>query len=250
MKAVFTTRPGSGYDDIVEERYHFPATYLAQVENAVGDFIVYYAPRRTALDQSGGRQAYFAVARVASVERDVRRDDHYYAIMSDYLDFDKDVPFRAEDGTYYEAILQRDDGGTNRGAFGRSVRNVPDQEFDAILTAGFFAETLYAPPEPAGVPDGLHEPPTDFVRPVAELTVMKKIRDRAFTLHVQSAYDRTCAITGLQIINGGGRPEAQAAHIRPVAANGRWLGTELHFLEPFTGCLIAVSSRLGGIMEF
>ena len=59
-------------------------------------------------------------------------------------------------------------------AFGRSVRNVPDQEFDAILTAGFFADTLYAPPEPAGVPDGLHEPPTDFVRPVAELTVMRE----------------------------------------------------------------------------
>jgi putative restriction endonuclease len=220
MKAVLTTRPGSGYDDIVEERYHFPATYLAQVENAVGDLIVYYAPRRTAPNQSGGRQAYFAVARVASVERDPKRDDHYYANISDYLDFDNDVPFRTDAGDYFESILQRDDGETNRGAFGRSVRNVPDREFDAILTAGFLRETLYPPSESIHGVTGLDEPPTDYVRPVAELTVTKKIRDRAFALHVQSAYDRTCAITGLQIINGGGRPEVQAAHIQPVAANG------------------------------
>jgi putative restriction endonuclease len=30
----------------------------------------------------------------------------------------------------------------------------------------------------------------------------------------------TCAFTGLKIVNGGGRSEVQAAHIRPVAASG------------------------------
>jgi putative restriction endonuclease len=43
-KAVLTHKPGSIYDDLPEERYHFPATYLRQVEAAVGDFIVYYEP--------------------------------------------------------------------------------------------------------------------------------------------------------------------------------------------------------------
>ncbi len=37
---------------------------------------------------------------------------------------------------------------------------------------------------------------------------------------IKRAYDNTCAISGLRIINGGGRAEAQAAHIRPVHANG------------------------------
>lgn len=34
------------------------------------------------------------------------------------------------------------------------------------------------------------------------------------------AYDSRCAITGLRLINGGGRAEVEAAHIRPVEANG------------------------------
>ncbi len=46
-KAVFTVKAESGYDDLPEERYHFPRTYLRQVEAALGDLIVYYEPRRT-----------------------------------------------------------------------------------------------------------------------------------------------------------------------------------------------------------
>jgi len=45
--AVFTASASSIYDDLIEERYHFPKTYLRQVEEAVGDWIVYYEPRRT-----------------------------------------------------------------------------------------------------------------------------------------------------------------------------------------------------------
>jgi len=37
---------------------------------------------------------------------------------------------------------------------------------------------------------------------------------------VKSAYEDTCAVTGLRIVNGNGRSEVQAAHIRPVAASG------------------------------
>lgn len=40
--AVFTTSESSAYDDQPELRYHFPKTYLSQVERAVGDWIVYY----------------------------------------------------------------------------------------------------------------------------------------------------------------------------------------------------------------
>jgi hypothetical protein len=65
-KAVFTTKTDPTYDDLPEFRYHFPRTYLRQVQAAVGDWITYYEPRRTSGDLSsrGGRQAYFAVARL------------------------------------------------------------------------------------------------------------------------------------------------------------------------------------------
>ncbi|MEO6608382.1 MAG: HNH endonuclease [Aestuariivirga sp.] len=48
----------------------------------------------------------------------------------------------------------------------------------------------------------------------------RKFRDRRFRQHVLNAYDRRCAFTGLRIINGGGRPEVEAAHIVPVEHNG------------------------------
>lgn len=100
MKAVFTTKVGSGYDDIVEQQYHFPSTYLAQVKNAVGDWIAYYEPRRQADAGTGGRQAYFAMARVVGIQPDPRRDDHHYARLIDFLDFDTAVPFRTDDGYF------------------------------------------------------------------------------------------------------------------------------------------------------
>ena len=217
MKAVFTTKVGSGYDDIVEKRYHFPEAYLNQVRSAVGDSIIYYEPRRTASAPTGGLQAYFAIARVLGIEPDPRRSDRYFARIADYLDFHHTVPFRA-DGEYFESGLQRDDGGTSKGAFGRAVRNIPDEEFENICARGFAAIDAFPTNEPA---TGFEEPPqAEFTRPIVEITVSRPFRDRAFSWLVQQAYDRTCAITGLQIINGGGRPEVQAAHIQAVADDG------------------------------
>ncbi len=46
------------------------------------------------------------------------------------------------------------------------------------------------------------------------------VRDRMFRRLILQAYDKRCAITGLKLINGGGRAEVDAAHIRPVEANG------------------------------
>jgi putative restriction endonuclease len=39
-KAVFTTKVDPSYDDLPEQRYHFPKTYLRAVEEARGDWIV------------------------------------------------------------------------------------------------------------------------------------------------------------------------------------------------------------------
>ena len=90
MKAVFDTKPNSRYDDEIVQRYHFPtqSNYLAAAEGAVGDWIVYREPQR-----NGGRRAYIAVARVLRLEADPLRPDHAYAVMGEYLPFDRPVPF-------------------------------------------------------------------------------------------------------------------------------------------------------------
>ena len=51
-------------------------------------------------------------------------------------------------------------------------------------------------------------------------TVSRIVRDRVFRGIVLRAYDQRCAISGLKLINGGGRAEVDAAHIRPVEAGG------------------------------
>ena len=116
------------YKDLPERLYHFPRTYLNYVQQAVGDYIVYYEPRRSSAELSsrGGRQAYFAVARVDSVIKDASPTRSLFAIIdgSTYLDFDTAVPFFEHD-EYYESALKKDDGSTNKGAFGRAVRLIP-----------------------------------------------------------------------------------------------------------------------------
>jgi putative restriction endonuclease len=227
-KGVFTTKVEPDYDDLPEERYHFPRTYLRQVEAVVGDWIVYYEPRRTSgrANSRGGRQAYFATARVTRIERDPDREDHFFAYVADFLEFDHPVPFR-EGTQYFERALRRPDGGTSKGMFGRAVRVMSELEYDLVLKAGF-ATTLFETAAsavtavPAGeARGGLSESDqTPFERPIVERVVRRPFRDAAFAVAVKSAYGNTCAMTGIRIINGGGRAEVQAAHIRPVASGG------------------------------
>ena len=220
-KAIFTTKITPSYDDRPEEHYHFPATYLNQVRAAVGDYIIYYEPRRSSIEDAsrGGRQAYFATARVDDVGVDPSRPEHFYAQMSQYLDFDRPVPF-AEAGHYYESALRKSDGTTNKGAFGRAVRTIPDLEFDRILKSGFAAELMPISNEENTSYRELEEPIREFERPIVELTVSRPFRDELFKRVVRAAYDNRCAFTGLRLINGGGRPEVEAAHIMPVSRKG------------------------------
>lgn len=220
-KAVFTTKVVPGYKDLPEVRYHFPRTYLNQVKESIGDYIVYYEPRRSSVELSsrGGRQSYFGVARVADVVEDQDLAGHYYALVDNYLDFDRAVPF-AEGDEYYESALKKSDGSTNKGAFGRAVRTIPDGEFDRIFRAGF--APVLGRSEEAQLIDapGLAEPNTPFERPIVEMTLSRPFRERSFMFNVRKAYSNRCAMTGLKLINGGGRPEVQAAHIQPVASKG------------------------------
>jgi putative restriction endonuclease len=211
-KAVFTAQLGSRYDDLPEERYHFPTgLYLRQVEEALGDLILYYEPRR-----NRGRQAYFAVARVTAITPDAADSSHAYAQVSDYLQLEHPVPFQ-EGGQFYESALRSPDGGTNLGSFQRAVRLIPDPEFYAILRSGFSASPHEdaGPQQPSGLSDTADPPPTEE-REILQQVVSRPFRDAAFAREVRMAYKATCGVTGLKLVNGGGRVETEAAHIRPV----------------------------------
>lgn len=245
--AVLTTSVGSIYDDLPELRYHFPKSYLNQVNAAVGDWIIYYEPRRS---QGGGRQAYFALARVLRIEADLQLPDHYYAYMDGYLEFDHPVGFQGQ-GSYWESALQKPDGSTSKGAFGRAVRPMPTTEFEAIVREGFHRGLEPWEAKDAALAQGVAEEVFTYdARPLVEQCITRPFRDEAFRRSVRMAYQNTCAFSGLRLINGGGRPEVQAAYIRPVASkgpdsvrNGLALTGTLHWL--FDRGLLGVNDDMG-----
>ncbi|CCV15122.1 HNH endonuclease [Mesorhizobium sp. STM 4661] len=226
MKAVFDVKPGSGYDDDISRRYHFPArsNYLDAARNAVGDWVLFREPQR-----NGGRRAYIAAARVISVEPDLERADHYYANVTDYLEFPTPVPF-VRNGRYAEALLRDvvNPSRVGQAVQGKSMRPILTEDFDDIVLFGL-SETL--DPSNAKKLD-LDIVPLDMPLPiqpgfaetvdrrVEQILLNRKIRDAAFRLEVCRAYEDKCAVTGLRIINGGGRAEVQAAHIKPVTVGG------------------------------
>ena len=225
MKGVFDTRPLTEYDDDINRRYHFPNRYLSEAKRTEKDWIVYREPRR-----GGGRQAYVAVAQVNRIEPDPSDPGHSYAYVSDYLEFDQAVPLH--DGVqYYEARLNSVTNPSNIGVAlqGRSVRTITEEEFAAIALAGF-AETLHDGnphrPEYGNSEADLilqafvDAPPEEQKRRVAQMLVNRPLRDWAFRRSVVTAYKETCAVTALRMVNGGGKAEVQAAHIRAVEHDG------------------------------
>jgi putative restriction endonuclease len=236
-KGVFTTKVNPTYDDLPEVRYHFPKTYLNQARATIGDWIVYYEPRRQDDNAAGrgGRQVYFATARVQRIASDPHRPDHYYAFVTDFLEFEHPVPFR-QSGKYLEDALMKEDGSTNKGAFGRSVRLISDNAYQLILQLGF-TKPIDGQIENADVIAA--EEPEAYARPMVEQLRFRPFRDAAFTRSVRAIYNFTCAMTGLSIINGGGRSEVEAAHIRPVGndhngpdsmRNGIALSRSIHWM--------------------
>lgn len=212
MKAVFVTRSDSKYDDIISAEYPFPNRLLRHAEEAVGDRIIYQEPTR-----GKGKQAYVSTALVAGIERHPEDAGQSIAKLVDFVPFKKDVPFFDEARQrYYETWLNaipRQEVGRN--LQGKSIRPLSEYDFLNILIASE-TETVFPP-----MPGGKKKKEADEVaREVSESLVRRLVRDANFRKSVMAAYDSTCAVTGMRIINGWGRPEAQAAHIKPVASKG------------------------------
>jgi putative restriction endonuclease len=239
MKAVFDTSVDSAYDDEIAERYHFPNQYLRLANQTVGDWVVFRQPRA-----SGGSKSYFGAAKVVRIEPDPGKNGHYYAYLEEFLEFARPVPRRLN-GDYMEQSIRNIEPVSNVGLYlrGRSVRILESADFVRISDYGL-AEVL-APENGRrlglGVEDveqATFEYPAEVqVRRVELMLVNRKIRDANFRQQVCAAYDDSCAVTGLKIINGGGRAEVQAAHIWSVAdggpdivQNGLALSSTVHWL--------------------
>jgi putative restriction endonuclease len=217
---VLIHRSDSIYEDSPAERYQFPSQYLARVEACIGDWIIYYEPRKA--QESRG---YFAVAKIQQVIPDPSTPDMYIAVIEtgSYLDFVNPVPFRDADGLLERGLLNEE--GKISGRAQSAVRPISPADFNRITERGFPDDVALLPrvDAPSAFP-GLQESQSIFQQEqernrVAYLT-SRIVRDRVFRRIVLQAYDARCAITSLKLINGSGRAEVEAAHIRPVEANG------------------------------
>ncbi|MBF9032781.1 HNH endonuclease [Rhodobacterales bacterium HKCCE2091] len=234
VKLVLMHKADSIYEDEPDRVYDFPRSYLKAVEDAVGDWVVYYEPVKA------GPRGYFAAAKIERVIPKPGADGRYLALIApgSFLPFDREVP-RLVQGRPLELLLTAPDGTPARGgATQLAVRRLPDAEFERIVGLGLPVnlETIEA-----GRYDPTSKDAADaaapFERPVIERLTRRPYRDVAFRRKVRETYGYRCAVSGLRLRNGGGRPEVQAAHIRPVdqlgsdsVRNGLALSGTLHWM--------------------
>lgn len=212
---VFMHKDGSIYDDIPEVHYQFPKSYLSRAKKMVGDWVVYREPVK--LPQSKG---FFAVAKVERIIPDPVEPDRYRALIEEgsYLPFEPTVPHMV-DGQPVERDL------ANAQA---AVRPLSNADFRRIISLGLpeddtlprIGEVETRATESEWRVQDNPQLPFEIERPIVQTLLNRPFRDRAFRRAVLHAYDGRCAVTGWKLVNGGGRLEAEAAHIRPVEHGG------------------------------
>lgn len=224
-KAVLLHKPGSDYRDILEEQYEFPKKRLLNIaKSCVGDSIVYYRPGKGPNDR-----VYFATAEVDRLEDSSIDETRSILVFrpGSYAEFELNVP-RVSNGRFMETKMAGDDGMGNQGWAQWSIRDISDLDFYRIIANGFPVDPSDLPRRELEGSESANELREDALtfdweeqdRETRAITLNRKIRDRAFRHKVLQAYDKRCAFTGLQLINGGGRAEVEAAHIQPVEADG------------------------------
>lgn len=217
---VFIHRSDSIYDDRPDQSYQFPSQYLTRAQAFVGDWILYYEPRKVA-DTRG----YFAVAKIQQIIPDPSTPGMYLALIEagSCLDFPNPVAFSGAEGPIERGLLN--EAGAISGRAQSAVRPISPADFNRIIELGLAGDdTLLPRVEDPALANLVQEERAPFAfeqeRDRIGYFASRIVRDRIFRRVVVRAYDARCAITGLKLINGGGRAEVQAAHIRPVEANG------------------------------
>lgn len=216
----FIYRADSEYDDSPWERYQFPKMYLSHARKFERGWVVFQEPRRATQPRG-----YFAVAKLAGIVPDTRLPDMHLANIEPgtYLDFGALVPFRV-DGEVVEKGLLNEKGELS-GRKQLAVRELSPEDFARIVSLGL--GTGRADGQIDGIDDAAGEnseirfpsTPASAERTIRLLTD-GGVRERNFQRTVLRAYNKRCAISGLRLINGGGRVEASAARIRPSDRGG------------------------------
>jgi putative restriction endonuclease len=218
-KGVFVVASESIYKDEPERFYRFPPRWLVNAAKVVGNWIVYQEPRRA------GKRGYYAVAKVERIIPDPADAAMYLALIEpgSFLEFGRDVPFLV-DGQGVERGLLNADGRLNNGRAVQSIRPLSDEDFNRIVGLGLVEEDELLPRVDEDEPrdDRVFEEREPWEGPIdrATMLVSRPVRDRQFRKRVLDVYQSTCALTGMKLINGGGRAETQAAHIMSVKAGG------------------------------
>lgn len=220
---VFIHRSDSRYDDTPAERYQFPGNYLTRVQACIQNWIVYLEPSKV-----HNTRGYFAIAKVEKVVPDPTTENMYLALIEQgsYLDFINPAPFNDGSSIVERGLLN--EKGQISGRAQSAVRPILSEDFDRILELGFDEPQSELPRIGEIEKDqpflGMAEDRAPFVFEQPRVRVnqisSRVVRDRLFRRLVLKAYDKRCSVTGLQLINGGGRAEVEAAHIKPVEANG------------------------------
>lgn len=218
-KGVFVTGDHSKYGDVPKDFYRFPSNYLPAAQRMVGQWIVYLEPRR-----AGGR-GYFAVAKVERIEPDRTQPAMHLALIAQgsFLDFGTPVPFSIDNLPMERALLN--DDGSVKGSKQLAVRPLSNADFNRIIELGLMDAEPELPrmgesePMPAMLGEAGQEP---FEGPVdrATMLVSRKVRDAKFRRAILHVYEGRCALTGMRLVNGGGRLETEAAHIMGVGDGG------------------------------
>ena len=246
---VFIHRHDSIYEDIPSEKYQFPKQYLSRAKNCEGDWVIYLEPSKVKK-----ARGYFAIAKVKEIISDSQNEGMFLAIIEkgSYLDFGDPVQF-SENGEVIEQGLLNNQGKIS-GRSQAAVRTISAPDFTRILDNGLFQDDNFLPRAAnQSVNFGFHEDQAPFEvyssRVRVEQLTNRAIRDRNFRKTVLKAYEERCAITGLRLINGGGRAEVEAAHIRPVehkgpdiVSNGIALSGTAHWM--FDRGLVGLSNEL------
>lgn len=215
-KLVLLHKADSIYEDQPDVVYDFPRRYLKAAQEGVGDWVVYYEP------QDAGPRGYFAVAKIGAVIPKPGQAGRFLALIEpgSFLEFDRFVP-RLVTGRPLESALTRADGTPATGGLVQSaVRRLPEADFARIVRLGLPGDLIEQEARRYDPAPTLEEGAAQFERPVIERLTSRPYRDVAFRRKVRAAYDYRCAMSGLRLRNGGGRPEVQAAHIRPVDRQG------------------------------
>ena len=235
---VFVHRLDSIYDDRPAERYQFPSQYLRRVHSCVGDWIIYYEPRKVV-----ETRGYFAIAKVQQVVPDPAVPGMYLALIEpgSYLDFANPVSFRDVSGIVERGLLN--ERGLISGRAQSAVRPIAPSDFGRIVALGLDDTALPLPRIDDEQPAGMQEDQAPFegeqARERLTFVLSRIVRDRIFRRVVLRAYSESCAISGLSLLT------VKDVRKLPPRTFGRLKRTALtlsatgsHSLAQCIGCLI------------